>query len=155
MGEEVESVYAFNTVGEYAKKALTNQLNVKNVGISSGPAEYAGAGSSIAVLPSGNPNACTDVQDAVDTLVGIVTVVIGAGSTSSLSTFNESLGISTTNKCARDLGFFVEAIATDVFTGGNKYAREFALQYFDNVGVAITNGLLGCLLYTSPSPRDS
>ena len=52
-------------------------------------------------------------------------------------------GISTTkDKCKRDLGYFVDAISTDVFTGGNKYARDFTLQYFDN-GVPINNGLVG------------
>ena len=52
-------------------------------------------------------------------------------------------GISTTEeKCKRDLGYFVDAISTDVFTGGNKYARDFILQYFDN-GSPISNGLVG------------
>ena len=143
VGEEAESITAFNAVADYSKRALTNQLNIKNLGISSGPATYGGLGGDIPVLPSGNSNACQDVQDTVDTLVGIVTVVIGAGNTTSLSGFNENLGISTTNKCARDLGFLVDAVSTDLFTGGNRYSRDFTLQYFDNVGAAITNGLLG------------
>lgn len=53
-------------------------------------------------------------------------------------------GISTTQtKCKRDLGYFVDAISTDVFTGGNNYAREFTLQYFDGAGNPISNGLVG------------
>jgi len=143
LGEEAQSVYSFNTLGEYSKKAVTNQLNVKNLGISSGPAEYNGGGGDIAVLPSGNPNSCIDVQNSIDTLVAITTTVIGVGTTAFLSTFNENLGISTTNKCARDLGFLVDAVSTDLFTGGNRYSRDFTLQYFNNVGAAITNGLLG------------
>lgn len=59
------------------------------------------------------------------------------------NTFNVYPGISTTmQKCKRDLGYFVDAVATDVFTGGNKYARDFTLQYFNN-GVPINNGLVG------------
>jgi hypothetical protein len=52
-------------------------------------------------------------------------------------------GISTTQtKCKRDLGYFVDAVATDVFTGGNRYARQFVRQYFNN-GSPISNGLVG------------
>ena len=29
------------------------------------------------------------------------------------------------------LGRFVDAVATDLFTGGNRYARQEALYYFD------------------------
>ena len=136
-GEEVQSITAFQSAREYAKKAVTNQLNIKNLGISSGPAIYGGGGGNIPVLPSGNSNSCTDVQDAINTLVGIVTTVIGAGSTSFLGTFNENLGISTTNICARDLGYLVDAVSTDIFTGGNKYARDFTRFYFNGVGIGI------------------
>jgi hypothetical protein len=130
VGEISQSVYTFDKVREYAKKAVTNQLNVKNIGISSGPATYGGGGGDIPVLPSGNPNSCTDVQNNIDTLVGIVTTYIGAGSTVGFPV-SYNLGVSTTNTCARDLGFLVDALATDVFTGGNKYSYEFVLQYFD------------------------
>ena len=52
-------------------------------------------------------------------------------------------GISTTiDKCKRDLGYFVDAVSTDVFTGGNKYSRDFVSLYFEN-GIPITNGLVG------------
>ena len=52
-------------------------------------------------------------------------------------------GISTTiSKCKRDLGYFVDAVSTDVFTGGNNYSRQFVLQYFSN-GFPISNGLVG------------
>jgi hypothetical protein len=142
IGEEVESVTAFNSARDLMKKAVTNQLNFKNLGISSGPATYGGIGTSLLVLQSGNENSCTDVQANIDTLVGIVTTVIGIGTTASLSTFNENLGISTTNKCARDLGYFVDAFSTDIFTGGNSYTIAFTKFYFNNVGSATTS-LLG------------
>jgi hypothetical protein len=141
VGETNESITAFNALRDYAKKAVSNQLNAKNLLVSAGFSTYNGGGSIIPVDQSGNANACADVQSSINTLVGIVTAVIGAGSTSFLNTFNENLGISTTNKCARDLGYLVDALSTDIFTGGNKYARDFTLQYFDGatpIGIATT-----------------
>ena len=67
-------------------------------------------------------------------------VIVGTAWT---NTYNVYPGISTTMvKCKRDLGYFVDAIATDVFTGGNKYSRDFISQYFNN-GTPISNGLVG------------
>jgi hypothetical protein len=52
-------------------------------------------------------------------------------------------GISTTQtKCKRDLGYFIDAVSIDIFTGGNSYSRDFVLQYFNN-GTPISNGLVG------------
>lgn len=155
-GETTESITAFNAVRSYAKKALTNQLNVKNIGINSGPGYYGGGGGNISIDLSGNANSCADVQLTVDTLTNIVTNVIGSGSTAALSTFSENLGISTTNKCARDLGYFVDAIATDLFISGNIYAINFTKQYF-NGNTPINPGLIGEeseSIYAFESARD-
>jgi hypothetical protein len=154
--EEGPSFTAFVASGEYMKDAITNQLYVKDVGISSGPANYGGGGGDLPVLPSGNAAACLDVQDNIDTLIGIVTSVVGLGTTATsadvttdinLGYFAQS-GVGTTSspggfKCARDIGFLVDAVSTDVFVGGNSYAREFVLQYFDGAGIPISNGLVG------------
>ena len=52
-------------------------------------------------------------------------------------------GISTTqDKCKRDLGYFIDAVSTDVFTGGNNYSRSFLGFYFEG-GAPLGNGLLG------------
>ena len=52
-------------------------------------------------------------------------------------------GISTTeNKCKRDLGYFIDAVSTDVFTGGNNYTRSFLGFYFVG-GAPLGTGLLG------------
>ena len=154
--EEGPSFSAFAASAELMKDAITNQLYVKNLGISSGPASYGGGGDDIAVLPSGNYNACIDVQDNIDTLIGIVTSVVGLGTTALASDVTSEInlgyfaqsGIGSTSspggfKCARDIGFLVDAVSTDVFTGGNSYAREFVLQYFDGAGYPISNGLVG------------
>jgi hypothetical protein len=154
VGEQSQSITAFAAVRDYAKKAVTNQLNVKNFSISSGPSIYGSGGSLIPVNPSGNVNSCADVQSNINNLVGIVTTVIGAGTTTSLPTLN--LGISTTNKCARDIGYFVDAVSTDLFTGGNSYVIGFTEQYFNSVGSA-TTALLGeesQSIYAFNSVRD-
>ena len=49
----------------------------------------------------------------------------------------------TEDKCRRDLGYYVEHLALDLFYGGNQYTREFILQYFDAQGAQIGNGLAG------------
>jgi hypothetical protein len=137
--ELAPSLVAFNAAKNYANMAITNQLNLKNIGISSGPATYGGLGIGITVYPSGNSDSCTDVQQNINNLVGIVTVGVGIG-TSVASGFPQTtnLGISTTNKCARDIGYFVDAVSTDVFTGGNSYVIGFTKQYFNSVGSATT-----------------
>ena len=51
---------------------------------------------------------------------------------------------STENKCKRDLGYFVDAVSIDVFTGGNSYAIAFVKLYFNaTTGALIANGLQG------------
>jgi hypothetical protein len=68
-------------------------------------------------------------------------VIVGTAWT---DTYNVYPGISTTmNKCKRDLGYYIDAISTDIFTGGNHYTREFVRQYFDSEGNPISNGLVG------------
>jgi hypothetical protein len=68
-------------------------------------------------------------------------VIVGTAWT---NTYNVYPGISTTmDKCKRDIGYFIDAVSTDVFTGGNHYAREFVRQYFDANGNPISNGLVG------------
>lgn len=143
--EREQSVYAFNSLRDYTKKAITNQLNYKEVGISSGPATYGGPGIAITVYPSGNPDSCTDVQENINTLVGIVTTVIGSGSKSYLNTFSENLGTfpSGSNKCYRDIGYLVDALSLDVRDFTNKNIRNFIKGYFDANGDPLTNGLTG------------
>lgn len=154
--ELAPSLVAFDAVRDYSKKAITNQLNIKNISISSGPATYGGLGSSIPVLPSGNPDSCTDVQSAINTLVGIVTVGVGIGiSVAAGFPQTNNLGISTINICARDLGYLVDAISTDVFTGGNKYSRDFTNFYFNgatSVGIGTSERLQS--VYAFNSLRD-
>ena len=88
LGEEAQSVIAFNKAGDMMKKATTNQLYSKDLTILSGPAEYSGYETgqpTIPNLPSGNAATCIDVQANIDTLVSIATTVISEGDLSSLN----------------------------------------------------------------------
>jgi hypothetical protein len=137
VGEETQSIFAYQFARDLIKVVVTDQALVS--GISSGPAIYGSGGP---IIPNTDViNACTDVKNTIDTLAGIVTTSIGAGSTSLLP--SQNLGISTTNVCARDLGYLVDAVSTDIFTGGNTYSIAFTKFYFDKDGNPISDGLLG------------
>jgi hypothetical protein len=149
-GEEQQTIYGFQQAGIQMRNAITNQLTNKNLGISSGPTTY--TGTKVDAVGVANTTACTDVQNNITTLVGIVTAAIGAATTSGLPAVNlgnfdlNVIGFGTTAgiwKCARDTSFFVDAVSTDVFTGGNNYSRSFTGFYFTNVGAPLGNGLVG------------
>ena len=46
-------------------------------------------------------------------------------------------------KCARDLGYFIDAISVDMYCEGNKHTREYTEQYFTNATTPLPNGLQG------------
>ena len=132
LGEELASNDAFNAAKDNMILAFTNQLTVTD--------------STITPDPAGAP-LCANVTSAITTLTGIVTAAIAAGSTAGLPT--ETIGSDRTGeaKCKRDLGLFVDAMALDVHTGGNVYARKFLKQYFNAAGTSFTtNGLDGEIL---------
>ena len=85
LGEEAESITAFNGIATFAKQAVTNQLFFKDLTISAGPA-YAGQNTpEIPNLASGNAATCIDVQATIDTLIGILTDVIEVGNLDNLA----------------------------------------------------------------------
>ena len=133
VGEETESIYAFNEARDLMKSAITNQLTVKDLTITADPA----TGSNV------DPASCADVQTYIDTLTSIVTTVISEGNTNSLPTENLGSIPDGEAKCKRDIGFFIDAVSLDVFLDGNVYSRKFSQQYFDQLGSPISNGLVG------------
>ena len=140
VGEETESVYAFNQARNLMKQALTNNLTITDLTITAGPSSY---NDPPPIIANTSPNSCADVRTNVDNLVSIITTVITAGSLASLPVANVGTFTTGGSKCYRDLGYFVDAVSTDVFTGGNNYAREFVKQYFNSSGQPISNGLVG------------
>ena len=84
IGEESQSIVAFNAARDMMRKAVTNSLYAKDLTLLSGPSEANGAGLIQPILPSGNELACVDVQNTIVSLVEILTTVIGDGNLSSL-----------------------------------------------------------------------
>ena len=93
-----------------------------------------GAGSSVGIASTNFGyfvvNSSTNVTNA--TIVGFGTTV-GIGSTNVVGG----------RKCARDLGYIVDAVAQDVSYGSNQHIVYATKKYFNGAGVAITNGLVG------------
>lgn len=154
-GEEQQSIYAFRYAGNLMREAITNQLPIKDLTVTADPVTGSNTSAS----------SCSNVQSTITTLVGIVTVSIGAGTTVGLGTTNPGyfkvdkdnnvvdnsgtfvVGIGSTNvrggrKCARDLGYIVDAIAQDVSYGTNQHIIYATKQYFDGAGNPISNGLV-------------
>ena len=88
---------------------------------------------------------CSDVQSAVDSLTSIVTTILSNGNLSTMPTeVNYGTGRGPGEiKCARDLGYFIDAISVDMFCEGNKHTRTYTEQYFTNATTPLSNGLVG------------
>ena len=85
VGEENESITAFNAVATWAKRAVTNTLFAKDLTLLIGPA-YAGADTpDITYNGSGNIATCQDVQATIDTLINILTSTLSAGNLDGLA----------------------------------------------------------------------
>jgi hypothetical protein len=135
VGEETESVYAFNQARDLMKQAITNQLTIQDLTLTADPS----TGSNT------DPDSCANVQSALDTLTSLATTVISAGSLSSLNTIynNPGIFVSGENKCRRDIGYIVDALIKDVRYGTNKFIREATRAYFNKDGTPISGGLIG------------
>jgi len=133
VGEEAESVRAFEEARDLMKKAIANQLSVQDLSITADPV----TGSNI------DPASCADVQSALTTLTDVVTDQINAGNLTGLPAETPYTSETGELKCRRDIGYFVDAVALDLFIRGNEYSYRFAAEYFDQAGNPISNGLVG------------
>jgi len=140
VGEEAQSVFAFEQARNLMKQAITNQLLVTDLTITPDPSPSSGSVSNI------NPNSCTNVRDAIDSLTLIVNTAISSGNIGGLPAVNDGTFSSTGEpKCRRDIGYFIDAISLDIAQGGgNVYTRKLLKNYFNTAGTAwISNGLQG------------
>jgi hypothetical protein len=85
IGEESQSVIAFNAAKDMMKKAVTNQLYSKDLTLLEGPSIANSSGEDQPILASGNELSCVDVQNTIETLVAIITGVITDGNLNSLA----------------------------------------------------------------------
>jgi len=132
VGEEVESIFAFSQARDLMQDAITNQLTIKDLTLTADPF----TGSNV------SPASCANVKTLIATLTSIVTSVISGGSLNTLPVEASSY-YDSSFKCYRDLGFFVDAVASDVSFESNRHIREFILNYFNQNGTPISTGLVG------------
>ena len=140
VGEEAESVTAFQTAVNEMKKAVYNALYYKDLTVTEGDSTY---GNGDGPIDRQSSNACADVQAALDTLGTIVTDAITAGSiTGGIWNAADNVGTFITGeaKCRRDIGHIVDAVAQDLWFGGNEYTIAATKEYFNN-NALINNGV--------------
>ena len=149
-GEEVETIYAFEQARDYMKIAINNSwagadyqdLTITgdpNPGFNSPPFGTKGN-----LTNNTSSLSCTDVQDNIDNLVGIITTVINSASGESLDDLSDNFGTFTSggSKCFRDIGFVVDAIAEDLRDRSNCSVVSIANSYFEN-GTPVLEGVFG------------
>ena len=146
-GEEAQSIEAFNQARDLMGAAVSNQLSITDPTVTEGPAQYGGGGGAVSRTST---NACDDVQSAIDTLVNIITTPIADGNLLSLGSIPADPFVGNypesgpgESKCRRDIGYFVDAVALDVFMNSNEYTWKFCAEYFENVSTQIADGLVG------------
>ena len=94
---------------------------------------------------------CANVRSSIENLFDILTDAISSGSLDNLPVVNpgDFIANAEASKCFRDVSYIVDAIVNDLKYGGNINSVQAGEAYF------VGNQLEYCLLYTSPSPRDS
>jgi len=158
--QAAETRFAYEKAKDYMLQAITNNLsgNYTQVNGSDAGTVYS-AYQDLTVTADQSPNddyptpgintdntdpeGCSDVQDAITTLWEIVDEAMISGTLSELP--DEQVGTYSPgqDKCRRDIGYFVDALANDVSQGGNFNIVTFTKFYFDQDGNPISNGLIG------------
>jgi len=138
-GEEAQSIFAFVAARNLMRSAVRNGLTIQDLTVTPGPPVY-GIGAIVGVTSTA---ACTDVQNNISTLVGIVTASISIGSTSNLPATNVGTYTSGQSKCFRDLGYIIDGVAQDISYGTNQHTLYNTKKYFTGAGVPLNSGLVG------------
>lgn len=137
VGVATQSIVGFTSAGHYCKQAITNQLAIKDLTIT------ADQNPAIGISSNTNPTSCTNVRDAINTLVGIATQTIGAGNLNIINgtSLNGGIFLTGQSKCRRDIGYIVDAVASDVRNFTTKSILEATKIYFDNSGNPLNIGV--------------
>ena len=114
VGEVAPSVTAFNAVRDYAKQAITNQLNVKDLTITADPATNSNT----------DPLSCANVRTNIDNLISTLTTTISAGNLNSFPALYVSnkvkvnVGVSTLSHTYVTGGTVTANYTTNIFPDG-------------------------------------
>jgi len=91
-----------------------------------------------------NVNLCADIQSFIGNLTALVTSTITDGNLTNLPVESVSAKIPAgEEKCKRDIGYFIDAVVSDLKNGGNSNTISNTKTYFDRDGNPIVNGLTG------------
>ena len=120
VGEEAQSVVAFNEAAVQMKRAVTNQLYVKDLTLTADPATG----------DNTDPTSCANVRTAIDTLVGIITDAVTNGTLANLPATNLGDYVVGENVCKRDIGYILRSLRRDMVLGGNSGMVTSAEAYF-------------------------
>ena len=133
-GEEQQSIQAFVAARDGMVDAVSNQLTYKDLSITADPS----TGSNV------DQNSCANIQNLIITLSAIITDRIIAGTLDGLvgETSSPAKGDGE-NSAKADIAIIVDAIISDLKTGGNSNIIQVARSYFDKSGVPISDGLIG------------
>jgi len=141
IGEEAESVVAFQEAADQMELAVTNNLFKQDLTILNDGG-----------VNNQDPTNCADVRATIQTLVSLtkdaintaITDPVEAYNTLNATPLNYGNPVANESKCGRDIGYFVDAISLDIFLGaGNTYSRKLAQNYFITPDVPIYPGLIG------------
>ena len=126
-GETAESLTAFTKARDLFINAIRNELLDKDLTVT---------------VDTASP-ACADVATDITNLYQIIIDIVTSESLVGLPA--EDLGSDDPgeNKCKRDIGYIVDAVASDLANGGNAQSIAAAKAYFDAQGNLIVNGVEG------------
>ncbi len=128
VGEEAQSVYAFNQARDLCYQAITNQLAYKDLTITADPNPSSGTVSNI------NPNSCANVRNTITTLFSILTTSITNGNINNLPVENAGDFSPGEFTCKRDMQFIIDAFVFDLRYGGNSSVVNAGDFYVDGNG---------------------
>lgn len=128
VGEEAQSVYAFNQARDLCYQAITNQLTYKDLTLTADPNPSSGT------VSNTNANSCANVKNTIATLFTILTTAISSGSIAGVPA--ENIGDFSPGEftCKRDIGYILDAFIFDLRYGGNSSVVNAGDFYIDGNG---------------------
>jgi hypothetical protein len=101
-------------------------------------------------LTSNNP-----IKAKVDSLFSILTNALNNLATASIGDVDEGTQINKSAKlCNRDLGYFIDAVASDMKNGGNVFSIEFAEKYYEGNTLIHISGQLEDTIWAFNRARE-
>ena len=101
-------------------------------------------------LTSNNP-----IKTKVDSLFSILTNALNNLATASIGDVDEGTQINKSAKlCNRDLGYFIDAVASDMKNGGNVFSIEFAEKYYEGNTLIHISGQLEDTIWAFNRARE-